>query len=118
MELKMIGRLDDMPLFEVEKGRYIVIDVNRGRYQTMWTWYGYLGKFFDEFEKCTECPEERDCLKIIELHLSDIVNEFNRRELDFEDEETAAYFNDQEKFYDWIEPNRKFDYYSGKYEDE
>ena len=118
MELKLIGKLDGCPLFELEEGKYILVNTKTGRHFEMWTWYGQLGRGFDMFEKCGECEDELSALKIIEANKDTIVNHLNRLQRNLDDEIGRGFLKAQKKFFDWIEPNRVFDWYSGKYEDE
>ena len=118
MELRIIGKVDGMPLFELEEGKYIAVDTEKGRHIEMWSWYGKLGRYFDTFEKCDTAEDEDEALEIIRNNLSVIVKNLNELAENADDDVGKVYLAEQKQFYDGLETDREFDWYNGKYSDE
>lgn len=53
--MRLIGLLDDAPVFEFERGKYIAVNPDSEQWMVMWCWFAYLGRNCDTFTKCTKC---------------------------------------------------------------
>lgn len=115
--MELIGKLSGMPLFELELGKYIAVDVDDRKAFPMWSWYANLGRWYDTFEKCSYCEEENECLEIISENKEEIVSSLNEMADEIETEDGKQYLEEQEDFYNWLESNRVYDWNYG-YEDE
>lgn len=115
--MKMIGKLDEAPVFEVDRGQYVVVNPETGRWMVTWTWYGNLGRNFDTFMKCSSCDEEDACLEIIEKDKEDILKQLNAVADNLGEEEDNEILDEQDEFYDSLDENREYDWFEG-YSDE
>ena len=118
MQLRVIGKVNGMPLFELEEGKYIVVDIENERHLEMWTWYGRLGREFNTFEKCNAADDEDKAIEIIRNDLNTIVKNLNEKFENTAGDVGKLFLEEQQKFYDGLETGREFDWYNGKYSDE
>lgn len=115
--MNLIGKLDGMPVFEIERGMYAAVDVNDGRCVPMWSWYANLGRWNDSFEKCSSCEEELACIDLIEKNQEMLLKAFNSYSDKLQSEEGQKFLDGQDEFYNWLESDREYNWFSG-YEDE
>ena len=115
--MKLIGKLDDMLVYEVTRGKYIIVDPNSGRWNTEWTWYGQLGRYCDTFTKCSEDKEDERCVEVIQENKDKILEALNRLK-DTDDDIGKEYLKEQDEFYDRLEEGREFDWSDGDYVEE
>ena len=115
--MKVIGLMDGLPVFEIDRGKYVAVDVRKGKCYTMWNWYMQLGKWSDSFEKRSDIPNEEECLNLIEADKEDIVKNFGRYEKMAESEEGKQALEEQEDFYEWLTDDREYNWFDG-YTDE
>lgn len=115
--MKVIGKMDGLPLFEVDRGKYIAVNLKKGKCHTMWSWYANMGKWADDFEKCSDIPDELECLNLIEQDKEDIVEVFSKYEKDINSEDGQQMLDDQEEFYNWLDEDREYNWFDG-YTDE
>ena len=115
--MKLIGKLDDMLVYEVERGKYIIVDPETGRWTVEWTWFGQLGRTCDTFTKLSEDADDEKGLEVIETNKSAILERLNDLEKS-DDDIGQEYLKEQDEFYDSLEENREYDSYYGKYSDE
>ena len=115
--MKMIGKLDDLPLFEIAEGKYITVNPENDTFTPMWSWYATLGRWSDNFVKCEDDPEEMHCLDVIEQHREDIVRILNSYDDEIASEDGKAMLEEQRNFYEWLEEDREYNYFDG-YTDE
>ena len=115
--MKLIGKLDDLPVFEVEEGKYISVNPKNETCRTMWCWYAVLGKWADTFVKCTEDAEEVHCLHVIEQYKEEVAESLNSYEDAIKSEDGREMLEAQRDFYEWLDEDREYDYFNG-YSDE
>lgn len=115
--MKMIGKLDESPVFEVEEGKYIAVSPERETCMPMWSWYAVLGKWAETFEKCSESPDELRCLDLIEQNKEQLAEALNSYADEVASEGGKVMLEEQKEFYDWLEDNREYNYFEG-YTDE
>ena len=104
--MKMIGKMDGLPVFEFERGKYVAVNLKDEKCFTMWSWFSNMGRWADTFEKCEDCPDELECLNLIEQDKEDIVKNFNKYEDDVNSEDGKEILEEQERFYDWLDDDR------------
>ena len=112
--MKLIGKLDDMLVYEVSRGKYVIIDPERERWMADWTWYGQLGRFCDTFTKCSEDEDELKGVEVIEKNKDKILEALNNLP-EADDEIGKDYLKEQDEFYDSLEDGREFDWSDGDY---
>ena len=115
--MKLIGKIDDLPLFEVEDGKYIAVNPVKETCTPMWSWYAVLGKWADTFVKCTDDEEEVHCLKVIEQYKEAVVEKLNSYEEQIESDDGKEMLEAQREFYEWLDEGREYNYFDG-YTDE
>ena len=115
--MEFIGKLDGMPVFEINRGNYIAVDAAERKYYTMWCWFANLGKWNDSFEKCSFCDDEELCLDIIEENIKDITEKMNGYQKNIDSEDGQKFLEEQDNFYQWLESNREYNWFDG-YTDE
>lgn len=115
--MRFIGKIDGLPLFEFEEGMYVAVDSENRKVYPMWCWFASLGKWNDEFMKCGSCEDEQECLDVIQENKSIIKDAFNSYVDDLESEDAKEFLEEQEKFYNWLESDRVYNWFDG-YEDE
>lgn len=111
--MKMIGKLDESPLFEVEEGKYISVSPSQEKCMTMWCWYAVLGKWAETFEKCSEDPEELHCLDLIEKNKEEIAENLKGYEDEAASEDGRKMLEAQREFYEWLDEGREYSYFDG-----
>lgn len=115
--MKLIGKMDGVPVFEIEEGKYVTVNPDTESCKVLWSWYAVLGRWCDTFEKCTECEEEEACLHLIERNKEELAEHLNSIGKQSEADDFRKWMDAQRDFYDWLEPNREYDYLVG-YTDE
>lgn len=110
--------MDGMPVFEVDRGLYIAVNLRKQKCFTMWSWYANMGRWADTFEKCDSCIDELDCLNLIEQDKEDIVKNFNKHSAEADTEDGKAMLEAQEEFYKWLEADREYDWFDGYVDEE
>ncbi len=113
--MQLIGKMDDYLVFEVERGKYIVVEPDSGRWSVEWTWYGQLGKWCEDFTKCNHDEDEGKCLEVIEKNKDEILERLN--DLERDDEISEEFLSEQDEFYDQLEEGREYDWFSGYQEE-
>jgi len=111
--MKMIGKLDGVPVFEVDRGQYVIVNPEAERWMVTWTWYGNLGRNFDTFEKAESCDEEDACMEIIEKNKEDILKQLNAVADNLGGEEEDELLSEQDEFYDSLDSNREYSWFDG-----
>ena len=115
--MRLIGKLDDMPVYEFDRGQYVIVNPETERWMVTWTWFGNFGRNFDTFEKCSGGDEDEKCISIIERNKEDILEQLNEVADNTKSEIGESYLKEQDEFYDALEEGREYDYYDG-YTDE
>ena len=115
--MQLIGKMDDKPVYEFDEGQYVIVDPESERWMVTWSWYGNLGRTFDTFEKCSECEEDEKCLSIISDNKEQILDQLNDAYENAQDDIGKKLLKAQEDFYNFLEENREYDWFSG-YSDE
>ncbi len=116
--MKLIGKIDDLPVYEFDEGQYVIVNPESERWMVTWVWYGNLGKNFDTFVKCQECEEDDKCIEIIEKNKEDILDRLNDAFENSRSENGKEFLKEQKEFYDSLEEGREYDWYSGYLDEE
>lgn len=111
--MKLIGKLDDNLVYEVDRGQYIVVNPDSDRWTVEWLWYGQLGKWCDRFTKCGEDENDEKCLEIIENNKDEIRKQLNRAYESVDSDVGKEFLDEQDEFYDWLDENREYDWNFG-----
>lgn len=115
--MKLIGKMDDFFVYEVDDGQYIVVDPEEKRWTVTWSWYAQLGRACDRFTKLENSEEDEKCLDVIEDNLPEMLDALNAIADDGGDDIREQFLKEQTEFYDELDDNREYDWYSG-YTDE
>lgn len=86
MKLKLIAKVEESPVFEVDCGMYIIVklDGNRtedrdlSRCEVTACWTNPLGRFAWYCSKCSSDPSEDECIKLIEKNKDYILESLNK----------------------------------------
>ncbi len=108
--MKLLGKLDGSPVYEFDRGQYVIINPNRGKWMATWLWSGYLGKYYDTFMKCSDCEEDEKCLNIIDDNKESILVQLERVYKNAEDNEEEL--EEQDRFYDALKEGETYSWYS------
>ena len=111
--MQLIGKINGMPVFEIDNKGYVAVNVRKKTVMPMWSWYANLGKWYDTFEKCSSCEEENDALSVIEDNIEEIVSRLNACQEEAESESGQVFLEEQEEFYQWLETGREYDWFDG-----
>ncbi len=114
--MRLIGLLDDAPVFEFERGKYVTVNPDSEQWMVMWCWFAYLGRNCDTFTKCTKCEHLNKSIAIIEKNKEKIKEELDAVCMDTESKFRAEFLDEQDNFYNWLENDRTYDWFEG-YED-
>ena len=86
MKLKLIAKVEESPVFEVDRGMYIIVkldgdrtenrDLSRCEVTPCWT--NPLGRFAWYCSKCGSDPSEDECIKLIEKNKDYILESLNK----------------------------------------
>ena len=115
--MRLIGKMDDKPVYEFDRGQYVIVDPETERWMVTWAWFGNFGRNFDMFEKCTECEEDEKCISVIDKNKEDILKQLNAVADNIDSDIGKELLKEQEEFYEALEDGREYDYYDG-YTDE
>lgn len=115
--MKLIGKLDDALVYEVDRGQYIVVDPETKRWTVTWSWYAQLGRACDSFTKLEHSEEDDECLDVIEDNLPEMLDALNALDDEGKSKIRGEYMEEQDDFYEGLDENREYNWYSG-YEDE
>ena len=115
--MKYIGMLDGLPVYEVKRGAYLIVNPETERVIATWLWYGTLGRNYDTFMRGGENPDDEKCVEIIEKNMESLLKRLNDVAENAEDD-GKEFLDEQDEFYDSLEEGREFDWMSGEYLDE
>ena len=111
--------MDNLRVYELKRGAYVIVDPNSGRVATTWVWFGNLGRNCDTFTKGGENPDDEKCVELIVKNKDDILRKLDGFEDNVESEEGKDFLDEQDEFYDGLEEGREFDWWRQDYvEDE
>lgn len=116
--MKLIGKLDGLPLFEIEEGKYIAVNPDTETCKVLWSWLAVLGRWYDTFEKCEECEDEVACLHLIEQNKEELAEHLTTIEKEKESDDFQEWMEKQQEFYDWLDSNREYDFTEGYVDEE
>ena len=93
--MKLIGKLDESLVYEVERGKYIIVvideDTGESRCEVTTDWTNPLGRFAWSFTKCESDEKEPQCLEAIEAHKEEIAEKLNSIDESLKNEEFAEW---------------------------
>ena len=115
--MKLIGKIDDAPLFEVDEGKYISGNPHNETCRPMWCWFMNMGRWADTFVKCSESEDELHCLDVIEKNKEKLAEALNSFDDEVQSADGQEMLKEQQKFYDWLEEGREYNWFEG-YTDE
>ena len=93
--MKLIGKLDESLVYEVERGKYIIViydeEEGDGRCEVTSNWTNPLGRFAWSFTKCETDEKEPVCIDIISEHKSEIAQKLSQIDEFMKNEEYAQW---------------------------
>ena len=107
--------LDELPVYELKRGAYVVVNPETERVMTTWVWFGNLGRNYDTFMKGGENPDDDKCVEVIEKNKDKILRSLEGFDEIAESDDGQEFLDEQEKFYDSLEEGKTYDYFSGEY---
>lgn len=116
--MKYLGLFNGMPLYEIVKGTYVMVNVEDERILFSSYWLGHLDRYGVTFTRGGENPDDEKCIEIIEKNKDRILKAVEEFSNGLDSEEMDAEFKQQDDFYNWLEEGREYDCYRGKYSDE
>ncbi len=108
MNMRMLGLLDDKPVFEIDRGKYVIVNPENKKWTVTWLWSGMLGRNYDSFKKCSECEDEKECLKILGDNRDAIVKRLDRVYANVKD--GKEYLDDQDRFYESLKDGETYSF--------
>lgn len=116
--MKYLGLFNGMPLYEIVKGTYVMVNVENESVLFSRYWLGHLDRYGDTFTKGGENPNDEKCIEIIEKNKDSILKAVEAFSDGLDTEEAEAEFKEQDNFYNSLEEGREYNCYMGKYSDE
>ena len=116
--MKYLGLFNGLPLYEIVKGTYVIINVEHENVMFSRYWLGHLSRYGETFTRGGENPDDEKCIEIIEKNKDRILEAAEDFSKGLDSDEMKAEFKQQDDFYNWLEEGREYNCYSGKYSDE
>ena len=113
--MRLIGKLDDFLVYEVDDGKYIIVSPESGKWKAEWTWYGQLGRWCDTFTKCSEDENDLKCVEIIEKNKEKVLEALNKLKDIEQDDIGEEYLKEQKEFYERLSDGMEYDWFKGDY---
>lgn len=106
--MRLLGKLNENPVFEVDEGQYVIVNPKNGRWNTTWAWSGLLGRNYDSFTKCSGCEEEDKCLEIIRKNRDLVLDRLEIVSENAKSPDGKRVLEKQKEFYDSLEEGKKY----------
>ena len=118
MIVKYLGLFNGLPLYEIVRGAYVIVDPEEKKILLSGNWFGHLDRYGETFTKGGENKDDDKCIEIMRKNKDEILGLARAANERVEENEADGLFDGQDEFYNWLEERREYNCYAGKYSDE